>query len=137
MKLIPLSDFVLEQDKITSKRPLRGIYTYKAIRSYDKIVNYANFLKQPVHESMFIPIDKQGNIISRPNLEDGYSSIGYSSDVSKAIAKYKKAQKKVLFNGRYKTGMFDKPISEMIVEDLIKFEFELTPSALEAIGLKE
>ncbi|MGI9582668.1 hypothetical protein ACR1PO_15845 [Chryseobacterium sp. RRHN12] len=137
MKLIPLSDFVLEQDKITSKRPLRGIYTYKAIRSYDKIVGYANFLKQSVHEGMFIPIDEQGNIISRPNLEGGYTSFGYSSEAFEVITKYKKAEKKVFFKGICKTGMFDKPISEMIVEDLVKFEFELTPSALEAIGIKE
>lgn len=55
MKLILMTDFVLEQQKATaSETPL--------LKPLKKIFNYANFLKQPLTLGMFVPCDLEGNV---------------------------------------------------------------------------
>ena len=51
MKLISMTDFVLEQ----SKKIMNCELTH--LESHHQIVDYANFLKQPLKLEMFVPCD--------------------------------------------------------------------------------
>lgn len=53
MKLISMTDFVLEQDNIKNVND--------AIK-FNNCLNYANFIKKPLKLEMFVPCDENGNI---------------------------------------------------------------------------
>lgn len=79
MKLISMTDFVLEQEQPTylEKEEFEDVYY--------KIHNYANFLKKPLEICMFVPCDENGDI-----LRDG---VNWNKKF------YQKAQERVLFEG--------------------------------------
>ena len=116
--LISMTDFVLEQDE---KRV--------GMRDYcNLIVNYANFLKKPLELWMFIPCDKDGNVLEEP---DEFSS--YYDDI-----KYQETKERCLFqdhdldletiNHHIKLGR--------TVEYFASFEtLQLTKTTLKQIGL--
>ena len=89
MKLISMTDFVLEQ----SKKIMNCELTH--LESHHKIVDYANFLKQPLKLEMFVPCDEDGNI-----LEDvtGQGMIPYYVE---KVHRFLTAKEKVLFEGFY------------------------------------
>lgn len=155
MKLISMTSFVLEQNKILEtyinhlRRPL-----------FEKCVNYANFLKQPLNLGMFFPCDEDGNVLEKPihkfitRESDTISFDNYSE-------KYQIAKEKVLFEGFYiERGStdFDNMTTYLIhnyfgeiafkkdwkdewefIEDLESLsnlnEIELTENAIKQIGL--
>ena len=53
MKLISMTAFVLEDEKKTNWN------------SYNLIVAYAKFLKQPLELWMFVPVDENGDVMSK------------------------------------------------------------------------
>lgn len=55
MQLISLSDFVLEKNEF-------GLFK----KNDDQIRKYAEFLQQELTLSMFLPCDKEGNVLSEP-----------------------------------------------------------------------
>lgn len=155
MKLLSMTDFVLQQD-ITD------------IKQRDSIVKYANFLKQPLKLEMFIPCDEDGNIIELLHDIDYMSSrwTYYGNEV----IKYRKAKEKVLFEDSilidetmyhqtkrllimlksyptfrifnqfyYHDGSIERQLfpnnENLTIEDLIQFELELTESAIKQIGI--
>lgn len=65
MKLISMTDFVLEQSKLTGYD----------ISDYDwiiRIVNYANFLKQPLKLEMFVSDNKEKVLFkTKPQFDEG------------------------------------------------------------------
>src|SRR5690606_1302228 len=69
MKLISMTAFVLEQKQ---KEPeVRKFADFTQLnnhreRSYNSIVSFAKFLKQPLELWMFVPCDKEGNAIEEP-----------------------------------------------------------------------
>ena len=81
MKLISMTDFVLQQD-ITD------------IKQRDSIVKYANFLKQPLKLEMFVPCDEDGNVISKFYSEKENTKNLTFSQLSN---QYQIAETKVLF----------------------------------------
>jgi hypothetical protein len=83
MKLISITDFVLEQAKDNNKQRLN---------KYSDIVCYAKFLKQPLKLEMFVPCNEDGNVIELPNA-------CICTDLCSLCKKYKKAKEKVLFEG--------------------------------------
>lgn len=143
MKLIPMTDFVLEQVvKMESKEI-----------TYLRIFNYAKFLKQPLTLGMFVPCDENGNILENPFKENGRPARGI-------YEKYQKAKEKVLFKGFYYQSNFSQKQNELYeyvrnehphvfsferikngtVESLLtgykkEFLIELTESAIKQIGL--
>ena len=136
MKLISMRDFVLEQD---NKASLGG--------TYDKIVRYANFLKQPLTLGMFIPCDEKGNVLENPKrkvLELSDGTCGYVTNIN-AFDKYLQAKERVLFEGfELKDGfiiMSDKQfldtskLKNKTVENLINQHYTLTESAIKKLGL--
>ena len=56
MKLISMTDFVLEQDKLMRNK-LNDPITFTI-----KVTDYALFLKQPLKLEMFVPCDEDGNV---------------------------------------------------------------------------
>jgi hypothetical protein len=84
MKLIPLSDYVLElwNDKLMSEIGIRAI-------------NYAQFLKQKIKLEMFVPCGKSGNVLEYPiNI-----SISDNFRFERATLNYLEAKENVLFEG--------------------------------------
>ena len=120
MKLISMTDFVLQDN--------------------GNILNmeYANFLKQTLELGMFVTCDEEGNILD-------------SSDQFRSCGKgfvYGQAKEKVLFEGcvyddemdavRQYIGLMMYSVkyeSNDTIEDLIKYDINLTYSAIKKLGL--
>ncbi len=130
--LIPLSDFVLEQEK----RQFYGQIESSEI--LQTICNYAKFLKQPLKLEMFIPCDEKGNVLKT---ETVYCMATEGSRHFEKHKRYWEAKEKVLFE-------FNLPIdfSKVNIEKCKTIEeflnttninIFLTPSALNKIGIKE
>lgn len=98
-KLISMTDFVLEQSKLTGYD----------ISDYDwiiRIVNYAKFLKQPLKLEMFVPCDDGGNVLEHPIYTTNHSDECYCKGCEEETKRcsdlqdqYQKAKEKVLFEG--------------------------------------
>ena len=142
MKLISMTDFVLEE----------GNPSNTDCQFADKVMSYANFLKQPLELWMFVPCDEEGNVLEEPNEEFEITYWDYSTKLSK----YQQAKERVLFEGfcidesykkekkqlpyltNGKASVFlhsDFAIRHQIVEDLAGSEIQLTPTAIKQIGL--
>lgn len=118
MKLISMTDFVLEnQDKIYNKED-SGIFACR-------VINYANFLKQPLKLEMFVPCNESENVLK---------PCGCSSDkgTCKKEYDYQKAKEKVLFEGFKDIEAIDYHISRnRTIEYLSKFStIDLTQNAI-------
>lgn len=155
MKLIPLSEYVLQEEKTLDNILNENLPTIKIAESYDRIVNYTKFLRQPLTLSMFVPVDENGNVLTEPDSDNYEDGIVYYEKLNK----YVEAKEKVLFEG-FEVG-YDgasiisvDPVSEDLprlsfdkndgdcrpyktVEDLVQYGLPLTPSALKLIGVKE
>jgi len=153
MKLIQMTEFVLQQEERLDMLLSEHLPTLKMASSYDKVINYAKFLCQPITLGMFIPVDENGNVLEEPRMIE--RSIGFDEkdvfwDVDE-VEIYRKAKEKVLFEGvkikhreNYfilddKDGTWIRVIknnTSLKVEDLLKMSsVELTPSGLKQIGL--
>ena len=88
MKLISMTDFVLEQGKKPNNSDFRE-------RFFVKVLNYANFLKQPLTLGMFVPCDNDGNVLEIPTKENSNDTIDHDTK----LMDYNDAKSKVLFNG--------------------------------------
>lgn len=141
-----MTDFVLQQD-ITD------------IKQRNSIVNYANFLKQPLKLEMFIVCDEDGNVFEEP-----INNFNLEIEDSNKWIEYNNAKEKVLFEGFEVIGI-DKDVVQLelhgnnlwidfhkdssiiltdnydiefhvkIIEDLIEYNLQLTENALKQIGL--
>jgi len=92
MKLIPMTDFVLEKDV---KFEASDEMDYLNTRELDlvKIIKYANFLKRKLELGMFVPCDKDD--VPLPQI----FNVKISENEYTTSDEYKKAQKEVLFKG--------------------------------------
>ena len=138
MKLISMTDFVENlRDEMTLKAPLNFKQTKKY---FDKVFYYSDFLKQPLKLEMFVPCDKDGNV-----LEDIIGD-GMIHNYSEKVKQYEQAKDKVLFEGFdiYSNGnlhnafvTFESSSLEIMnVENLItdfQYSFYLTPNAIDRI----
>ena len=105
--LIPMTEYVIEIDKGTNDE-INPILT-----SWNDVVDYANFLKQPLKLEMFIPCDDDGSFLEQPLFKD-YSGVLPDINYKDALKRYKKALSKVIFKGfeagshgsKYKNIMF-------------------------------
>ncbi len=82
MKLISMTDFVLEQDTN---------WSYK--NTIVSIRDYANFLKQTLELWMFVPCDENGNVLEEPN------EIGGIIQYPQEMIDYQQAKERCLFEG--------------------------------------
>lgn len=90
-----MTDFILNVDrnkpKAKSLLSITDIHEYKR-NVYDEILNYANFIKQPLLLSMFVPCDEDDNPIQKPKEHIDNRSLYY-----KELEQYQKALDRVLF----------------------------------------
>lgn len=136
-KLIGMTDFVLN-----------GQETADYIKLYNGCFKYAKFLKQPLELSMFVPCDKDGNVLEEPDADY------YMNVTEKELKEYQEAKERVLFKDIecikakhsecYSIVRISKSMSVInypkfwtnnIIEDLIKYNLKLTESAKKQIGL--
>lgn len=136
MKLISMTDFVLEQSK----------YIKSDMASYgqfiDKTVKYTNFLKQPLKLEMFIPYDENhGGLLKKPSDEEleKFKGLQYGSfDCNYTyIFDYNQAKTKVLFEDDFCIDTIKHHVSQgRTIEYLANFgTIELTENALKQLGL--
>jgi hypothetical protein len=133
MKLISMVDFVLA-DKYAGS----PINTNK---------QYANFLKQPLELWMFVPCDEDGDVLKEPKYFKRDNSDFNNFHYADYCLEYQQAKERCLFedfemDNRFVThkshASFFYPISslhEKKIEDLVKYNIQLTPTALKKIGL--
>ena len=156
--LIPMTDFVIKQNYITTLDISQIDFYDKELKTLSNIRNYAKFLKQPLKLEMFVPCDEDGNVLEEPKIEEEY----VDEHTTQIFAQYQydldKAKEKVLFEGfkiyDYKLNVFfylgrrkklsyDKKRKDFItigllpetVEDLINIssQIKLSQTALNAI----
>ena len=144
MKLISMTDFVLEN----AKQP------YVEGTKYKDLVNYANFLKQPLKLEMFVPCDEDGDILEEPtNYEKRL--LNMMTEYNDEVYIYYQAKEKVLFEGfkvikqdnitiTIEYDHFQLDYNKVLnvfanhrtIEDLAKYNLiELTENAIKQIGL--
>ena len=87
MKLISMTDFVLQLDVSTNKSSYEN--------DFDKLIRYANFIKQPLTLGMFIPCDENNEII----IERHYQYFDNENEHQDYLKTFEIAKSKVLFNG--------------------------------------
>lgn len=141
MKLISMTDFVLEQNKTFTKG--KPLYETKWDLEFEKfsklLIRYAQFLKQPLTLGMFVPTDEKGNIVEYKKMTvDG-------CPIWDGGSQWQKAKQKVLFKGFYvefntvkspQGGHLDVGnLQNKTIETIIGAELELTESAIKQIGL--
>lgn len=106
-KLIPMVEFVLQEEAYINQFNTRDARTADP---YNRIVNYAKFLSQPLQLGMFVPCDDEGKYLINPDLpapfcrdcadENGTCpNSGYPCEPKEATEVYSKAKEKVLFKG--------------------------------------
>lgn len=146
-------DFVLESNNKIAK-------SYNREKCGDLIFKYANFLKQPLELWMFVPCDENGNVLEEPKNYKEWDikklNVLYDLDLSK-YEEYQQAKKRCLFEGfEYKRTNYDlatlhhlslkenrewvenknycivylKDFESKTIEDLVKYNLQLTPTAL-------
>lgn len=137
MKLIPMTDFALEQEKKFNQWEK----TFDSSNSFWKCIKYANFLKQPLKLEMFVPCDKYSNFLEEP-LQEHYTDCTEEQNAKDwlyNLEKYQQAKEKVLFETNYELHIIkDILTSAKIIEDLVtcsKLNITLTPNAIKQLGL--
>lgn len=136
--LISMTDYCQEvsSEFMSPKKPFDKNYWF------GKILNYSDFLKQPLELWMFVPCDEDGNVFNLPKKEDCLNTIDFDSK----LMDYADAKDNVLFEGfETKKGYADykedwlkideKYCEGKKVEDLVQFNLQLTQTAIKQLGL--
>lgn len=124
-----MTDFVLQR---------RLFITSNDISESDllaQIFLYAKFLKQPLELWMFVPFDDEGNVLEEPEENDLNGSflkmqINYDKEVKWEIAK-----ERCLFEGFEESKVKDIMKFADNIEDISKFNLQLTETAIKQLGL--
>jgi hypothetical protein len=142
MKLINMTDFVLEQETKFNQWEK----TFDSSTSFWKCIKYANFLKQPLKLEMFVPVDEDGNFLEEPEqFKEWIKSDHYfnaSESVTHECRMYKKAKEKVLFL-RFDGSDFDSSLAKVYLDCYFNIEQlsnevkdqVLTENAIKQLGL--
>lgn len=97
MKLIKCSEYVIEQDKLTRK-------DLHSMHFHHRVVKYVKFLKRLLELWMFIPCDKDGNVLEKPESWERYN---YNCNFNGALKdwqlleckQYQESLDRVIFKG--------------------------------------
>lgn len=149
MKLISMTDFILQ-----TKNDFVYSENAKYEENFKQIVNYAEFLKQPLTLGMFIPVDKHGNITEPlkgccSGADCGCMGMPVNVSSREEMDEVLEAESRVFFKGfRLMEGglpctvinddgkrFYLGGVYNHTIEDKISHKLELTESALKQIGL--
>lgn len=141
MKLISMTDFVLDKSK---NAPIEDYHKVNG-RFVNSVINYANFLKQPLGLGMFVPVDDDGNVLEESTFD---SCNRNSNEYFIATQEFQNAKEKVLFEGfemmENEKGIINKKtfvslfipiLNHDAIENSIKYDLTLTPNAIKQLGL--
>ena len=140
MKLISMTDFVLEQNEKINENFKKNILmtqgeTLDELNNFiDIITNYANFLKKPLKLGYFIPCDKNDVPLEEPK-ELNFKN---DDDLEDYCFKYSISKQRVLFEYQWEFQSWDSSDMEnSIIEDLLSDEltYILTEIAKKEIGI--
>jgi hypothetical protein len=95
MKLISMTDFVLESNKKIAQ-------SHSRVECGNLILNYAQFLKQPLKLWMFVACDEERNMLEEPERWGDYLMFPESFDGNKEwndLYEYQQAKERRLFEG--------------------------------------
>jgi hypothetical protein len=132
MKLIGMTDFVLEQIKKLKSSEIN------ILQFRNSIENYAKFLKQPLELWMFVPCAVDGEVLEKPQKFDFFLKHKYQSyDIRTGykLDEYLKAKERCLFDFHIKNAHHEILFHNDTIEDLVGNGFILTPTAIKKIGL--
>ena len=151
MKLISMTSFVLEQNKI-----LETYVNHLRKPLFEKIVNYAKFIDTPLKLENFIVCDEEGDILEEPT-DYEKRLLNMMTEYNDEVYTYYQAKAKVLFEGfeidknLYLVYKNEISIGRFIsyengskflfrdnfktIEDLVEFGFKLTENTIKQIGL--
>lgn len=143
-KLIGMTDFVLWHAENFN-------FNTDDLYSFNDVINYANFLKQPLTLGMFVPCDADGNIMEEPVNYNIWGELHYNNGENNGTIgfedhlKYQEAKDRVLFEGKPNVRTTGNPyirlkniefhLYGLTIERLVTFELILTESAKKQIGL--
>lgn len=145
MKLISMTDFVLEQ----AKKDL------SAETTANNCISYAQFLKQPLKLEMFVTCDDEGNILEEPNINEHKTSpfceTGDCQAYRHELQDFEISKRKILFKNIIylcynpvdkSYELFDTKANHIFwmenygtIEDYVDYNLKLTESAIKQIGL--
>ena len=140
MKLISMTDFVLEQNEKINENFKKNILmtqgeTLDELNNFiDIITNYANFLKKPLKLGYFIPCDKN----DVPLKEAKELNFKNDDDLEDYCFKYSISKQRVLFEYQWEFQSWDSSDMENSrIEDLLSDEltYILTETAIKEIGI--
>ena len=98
MKLISMTAFVLQFDKPVGYFEDQSDFLNCQVDYMSKVMNYAQFLKQPLNLGMFFPCDEDGDILDEPrDYEQRLPNM--MTEYNDEVYRYKQAKEKVLFKG--------------------------------------
>lgn len=147
MKLISMTDYVLDEIKPFESADLMDELQTKA-RILERIGDYSIFLKQPLILGMFVPCDKEGNVLNEVKHKrvDEFSDDSWQKHQAE-LRQYKQAEERVLFEGFELWYYDDKPHAldhanccvtlsdNNNIESLIESDVYLTTTGLKQTGL--
>jgi len=135
--LISMTDFILNQELPTY------LQKEEFEEAYYKLHNYANFIKQTLKLWMFVPCDKEGNVLEEPKFvsPDGVKWGDYAKE-------YQKAKERCLFEGftscitnrvqsvsHEKCTVHFELIDGENIESISNRKIQLTQTAIKQLGL--
>jgi len=154
MELIKCSDYVIKhhypETNEEAERELILIDNF-----YNKCINYANFLKQPLTLGMFIPCDLDGNVLEEPfNYEYFLKNEKKCRDnYYNSYKKYPESKDRVLFEFPnsdwwvsqledcpqifFLDGIGEEHATYLTIEDLTDLGLTLTPNAQTELTIKQ
>jgi len=110
--------------------------------------NYDSFLIKPLEKWMFVPCDEDGNVLEEPQRWNDYLEFPESFDGNKErhdFYAYEQAKERCLFEGLVIKGkfinhkesdiIFVKGFANVIIENLVKYNLQLTKTAIKQLGL--
>lgn len=98
MKLISMTAFVLQFNKPVGYFEDQSDFLNCQVDYMGKVMNYAQFLKQPLNLGMFFPCDEEGDILDEPrDYEQRLPNM--MTEYNDEVYMYKQAKEKVLFKG--------------------------------------
>lgn len=158
LKLIPMTDYVLEEHKnYDGIETTQNNFDNIRILALNRIINYTNFLKQPLKLGMFVPCDENDVPLHKPIYSQEEPDRNF--DFDERYLKYKQAKERVIFEGfeidiKESAVYFDSNLGQELftfrkwssrffgngnelttIEDLIKYNLTITASAIKKYNL--
>ena len=144
IKLLSMTDFVLEQEKEFNCQNTKG-RECELQKRYNNIFHYANFLKQPLELWMFVPCAENGNVLEYDNEMPIWVKIQYQQAKERCLFEgfwidetYKKETRQLPYLTNGKISVFlhsDFAIRHQFIEDLADAEIQLTQTAIKQLEL--